>query len=118
MSETIHLQRTVPVLRVAAIPEAVAFYGERLGFTKAFEAGDYVGVTRGDVMLHLDGYTTSAIGSITCRVELTGVDAIFAELEPQGVVDPAEPLHTMPWGAKQFSVLDCCGNRITFVEQA
>jgi uncharacterized glyoxalase superfamily protein PhnB len=40
--------------------------------------------------------------------------AFFAELEPKGVIDPEEPIRTTPWGTRQFSVLDCCGNRITF----
>jgi hypothetical protein len=29
-----------------------------------------------------------------------------------------QPLDTKPWGARQLSVLDCCGNRVTFVEGA
>jgi hypothetical protein len=49
-------------------------------------------------------------------VNVEGVDRLFAILEPRGVIDPDEPLNTKPWGARQFSVLDCCGNRITFVQ--
>jgi hypothetical protein len=51
-------------------------------------------------------------------VTTVGVEALYTEFDAKRVVDPAEPLHTMPWGARQFSVLDCCGNRVTFVEGA
>ena len=69
-------------------------------------------------MLHLDGVVNAAAGHVTCRVETEHPDELFAELEPKGVVDPSEPIRTMPWGARQFSVLDCCGNRITFTGTA
>ncbi len=55
---------------------------------------------------------------MTCRIETNGIDELYAELEPKGVVDPAEPIHDMPWGSRQFSILDCSGNRVTFVHSA
>jgi catechol 2,3-dioxygenase-like lactoylglutathione lyase family enzyme len=115
---TIHLGTTVPVVPVTEIAAAVAFYRDQLGFTVAFEAGDYVGVTRDEAMLHLDGVVNNAAGRVTCRIETSGVDGLYAELEPRGVVDPEEPIRNMPWGSRQFSILDCCGNRVTFVQSA
>ena len=106
----------VPVVPVDDPAKAVAFYTERLGFELTFEQGPYAGVSLGDVELHLDGVVNEAAGKVTARVHVSGVDALYAALEPNGVVDPAEPLDTKPWGARQFSVLDCCGNRITFVQ--
>jgi catechol 2,3-dioxygenase-like lactoylglutathione lyase family enzyme len=108
---------TIPVLPVADFGAAATFYRDRLGFTVAFEAGPaYGGVLRGDDLVHLDGVVNDAAGKVTCRIETAGVEATYAELEPRGVIDPAEPLRTTPWGAKQFSVLDLDGNRITFTE--
>ncbi len=109
---------TVPVLPVTDIEPAIAFYRDALAFTLAFQQGDYAGVERGAAHVHLDGVANAAAGQVTVRVSVVGVDALYAEIEPKGVVDPAEPLNTKPWGARQFSVLDCCGNRITFVEGA
>ena len=83
----------------------------------AFEAGAYVGVTRDDVM-RIAGVVNGAAGGVTCRIEIRGVDELYAELEPKGVVDPAEPIHDMPWVSRQFSILDCCGIRVTFVHSA
>jgi uncharacterized glyoxalase superfamily protein PhnB len=109
---------TVPVIPVTDVAAAIGFYADTLGFTLAFQQGEYAGVERGAAHLHLDGVVNAAAGQVTVRIAVEGVDALYSEIEPQGVVDPAEPLNTKPWGARQFSVLDLCGNRITFVEGA
>jgi uncharacterized glyoxalase superfamily protein PhnB len=108
----------VPVVPVTDVGAAIAWYQDAIGFALAFQQGEYAGVERGGAHLHLDGVVNAAAGQVTVRVAVEGVDALFAEIEPHGVVDPAEPLNTKPWGARQFSVLDCCSNRITFVEGA
>ena len=115
---TVHLHSTVPVLPVPDIAEARAFYSDKLGFTVEFEAGDYIGVARDEALLHLDGVVNAGAGMVTCRIEADGVDDLYAELEPAGVIDPEEPIRTTPWGSRQFSVRDCCGNRLTFVRSA
>src|SRR5262249_14018654 len=117
MSE-IRILGTVPVIPVTDVTDAIAFYDEALAFTLAFQQGEYAGVERGAAQLHLDGVVNAAAGQVTVRVSVEGVDALYAEIERKGVVDPTEPLNTKPWGARQFSVLDCCGNRLTFVEGA
>ena len=106
---------TVPVLPVANVEKAAEFYRDQLGFAVMFQEGDYVGVNRDDAWLHLDGVVNKAAGDVTARIELSGVDELYAEYEPRGVVDPSEPLHDLPW-ARQFSVLDADGNRVTFVQ--
>src|SRR5262245_886030 len=113
--ETPEILGTVPVVPVTDVQQAIAFYRDNLGFALAFEQGEYAGIDRGAAHLHLDGVLDAAAGQVTVRLAVRGVDALYAEIEPRGVVNPAEPLNTKPWGARQFSVLDCCGNRITFV---
>ena len=112
------LKAAVPVLPVDDVAKAVEFYATRLGFEKAFELGPYAGVKRGGVMIHLDGEDNAFRGPTCCRVDVQAVDALASEMEAQGVVHPDEPLETKPWGMRQFSVLDGCGNRITFAEPA
>jgi catechol 2,3-dioxygenase-like lactoylglutathione lyase family enzyme len=115
---TISLRGAVPVVPVRDVQEAIAFYRDRLGFQLAFEQGEYAGVRRDAVELHLDGVVNGGAGLVTCRIETDGVDELYAEVEPGGAVDPAEPIRTTPWGSRQFSVLDPNGNRITFVRSA
>jgi catechol 2,3-dioxygenase-like lactoylglutathione lyase family enzyme len=115
---SVKLRSTVPVLPVSDIADASTFYSDRLGFTVDFEAGDDIGVARDEALLHLDGVVNAGAGMVTCRIEADGVDDLYAELEPAGVIDPEEPIRTTPWGSRQFSVRDCCGNRLTFVRSA
>jgi catechol 2,3-dioxygenase-like lactoylglutathione lyase family enzyme len=111
------LESAVPVLPVDDVAKAVDFYTSRLGFSKAFAFGPYAGVRRGSAMIHLDaGETGTFPGPTCCRIDVRGVDALCTEMEGQGVLHPDEPLETKPFGMRQFSVLDCCGSRITFAE--
>ncbi len=117
-TSTVQLRSTVPVVPVSDIAEAMAFYRDKLGFAVVFQQGEYAGVTRDDAHLHLDGVVNKGAGLVTCRVEAEGVDELYAELEAQGVIDPEEPIRDTPWGSRQFSVIDCCGNRLTFVRSS
>ena len=114
----LELTSAVPVLPVQDVSKAIDFYTTRLGFAKVFAFGPYAGVQRGAVTIHLDGAEVAAYpGPTCCRVNVRGVDALWSELqEHPDVLHPGEPLETKPSGQRQFSVLDCCGNRITFAE--
>lgn len=116
----IELIDTVPVLCVSDVPASLAFYRDRLGFTTEFDMSGtypYAGVRRGPLTLHLDGGSHEFAARPThCRFHIRGVDALFSELDAQGVVKADERLTTQPHGLRQFSVLDADGNRITFAE--
>ena len=112
----IELSRALPVLPVQEIKGATAFYRDVLGFELAFEMADYAGVCRGPVELHLDA-TAPVTSPVSARIDTIGVDALYEQIEPSGVVKPDERLETKPWGLRQFSVLDPSGNRITFAER-
>ncbi len=99
------------------VQKAIAFYRDRLGFEPRFEYGPCAGVGRGPIEVHLDG-SAPALAPVTFRIAVSGVDALYAELEKQGVIHPKEPLETKPFGMRQFSALDADGNRITFAQPA
>jgi catechol 2,3-dioxygenase-like lactoylglutathione lyase family enzyme len=108
--------RALPVLPVTDVKTATAFYRDNLGFEVRFDMGDYAGVGRGSIEIHLDGSASRPAPGISCRIDVRGIDALYAEIEPKGVVKPDEKLETKPWGMRQFSVLDAAGNRLTFTE--
>jgi catechol 2,3-dioxygenase-like lactoylglutathione lyase family enzyme len=93
------LENAIPVLPVRDVPKAVAFYRERLGFAPLFEYGPYAGVKRGPIEFHLNGYGTPA-APVAARIEVRGVDELYAELEKQGVIHPNEPLEDKPFGMR------------------
>ena len=107
------LVAAVPVVQVSDLAAARDFWCETLGFTLAFDMGDYCGVQRGAVEVHLDATQPAGVGSVSVRLHAPDVDAVHAAIDP-AAVDPAEPLETKPWGTRQFSVRDADGNRVTF----
>jgi len=109
------IEAAIPVLPVRDVSKSLAFYAERLGFERLFEYGPYAGIARGPIELHLDGDTPPA-GPISVRFAVSGVDELYAKLQKQDVIDPAEPLETRPFGMRQFSVRDLDRNRLTFAQ--
>jgi catechol 2,3-dioxygenase-like lactoylglutathione lyase family enzyme len=110
----IELLSTIPVLNVSDMQDSVALYRDQLGFAVEFEMTDppYAGVRRGEMARHLDAGTHELSSRPTsCRFHIRGVDGLFEELDPLGIVKPDERLATMPHGLRQFSVLDPDGNR-------
>ena len=107
----------IPVLPALDIEAAVAFYREKLGFEAVFQYPEYAGLARDGVQIHLWHCEDPVIpNSTSCRVQVTGVDGLHAELEPRGVVHPNGGLEDKPWGYREFTILDGCGNCIVFAE--
>jgi uncharacterized glyoxalase superfamily protein PhnB len=111
------LKYAVPKFPAANVQTAVAFYEEKLGFQKLFDYGDYAGVKRDAFELHLwecpDSYLAE---NSACRVNVTDIEALYAEYQAAGVIHPHGALETKPWGLKEFVILDLDGNGIFFFE--
>jgi len=111
------LQSAVPILASLNEEETVKFYTEKLGFTFHSSWEGYLIFSREEVGIHLWPTTDPQIPKNTgCYVNVTEVDKLYAEYEPLGIIHPNGPLKLMPWGMKQFSILDNNGNIIHFGE--
>jgi catechol 2,3-dioxygenase-like lactoylglutathione lyase family enzyme len=103
----------------------VTFYVDVLGFRQLQHDGRGLGILlRDSVELHLwvaDGSAPGAeshlAGSASCRVEVTGVEALHDLCARHGVVHPHAPLRDPWWGTREFGVLDPDGNLVTFYER-
>ena len=104
------LGRTIPALPAHDVRKAVAFYRENFGFDAPHETDDFAVITRDDAVIHLWGASDDAwrarpdlaahpihsgaesfiAGTASCRIEVTDVDALFAELRDAGVLHPVE----------------------------
>jgi catechol 2,3-dioxygenase-like lactoylglutathione lyase family enzyme len=114
---SIEFRAAVPVLPALDIEASVSFYQEKLGFTVAFRYPDYAGVQRGPVQIHFWRCKDPEIPKMTsCRINLLGVDAFYESVQKHGVVHPSGPLGDKPWGFREFTALDLCGNAIVFAE--
>lgn len=113
------LKWAAPVLASLDIERTISFYCSRLGFTRVYaESGVWGIVSRDDVYIHFWACSEKHIAENTsCRVYVTGVDRLYAEIQPHGVVHPNALLQNKPWGTREFGVLDEDGNLITFAER-
>ena len=115
----------VPALPVSDERAAVRFLEETLGFVELVHDEVGLGILRRDaVELHVwvaDGSAPGAeralAGSASCRLEVTGVDALHEHCRGLCVFHPRAPLHDEPWGTREFAVLDPDGNLIGLYER-
>ena len=109
--------KAVPRFPVYDLRDALEFYEKRLGFRKLFELEGYAGVGRSDFELHLFKMDQPELPKWTsCRVNVRGVDALYAEYARARVIHPNGGLANQPWGFREFTVVDLCGNAIVFGE--
>ncbi len=118
MTDVAHLLSATPVLASLDIPRSVEFFCAKLGFTAIrAESGGYGIVTRDGVQIHFWACTDRAIAANTsCRVRVTGIDRLYAQVEPMGIVHPQATLAVKPWGTREFGILDPDGNLVTFAQ--
>jgi catechol 2,3-dioxygenase-like lactoylglutathione lyase family enzyme len=104
-----------PGLLVPDVPEAAAFYMERLGFSPGYVWGDpptSAGVTFGKVMLQLSTGTPNPAGGWV-SFQVTGVDELYEYHRANGVKVLGPP-EDKPWRIRQYHVEDLNGYTLEF----
>jgi catechol 2,3-dioxygenase-like lactoylglutathione lyase family enzyme len=125
MTETSRFLTAVPALPVSDERRAVRFLESGLGFTELVHEGQGLGILRRDeVELHIwvaDGSAAGAekhlAGSASCRIQVTGVNALYEHCVGLGVVHPRGRLEAKWWGTREFGVVDPDGNLIGLYER-
>ena len=130
------LHRTIPALPVRDVAAATAYYRDRFGFHAVHETGDFAVLVRDDAVLHLWGATDDEwrsredldrrpicsgaesflAGTASCRIEVSDVDALFAELRSAGVLHDVsrDEVTATDFGSREFATVDGDGNLLTF----
>ncbi len=129
------LGRTIPALPVRDVAAAVTFYADKLGFHVLHHDGGFAVLGRDDAVLHLwesgdeswqtrtgagkpvrSGAESFLAGTASCRIEVTDVDALYAEMQAAGVLHRVSRggVDDTDFGTREFSVLDLDGNLIGF----
>jgi catechol 2,3-dioxygenase-like lactoylglutathione lyase family enzyme len=124
MTDGTHFLAAVPALPVSDERRAVAFWTDVLGFAELQDVDNGLGILRRDaVEVHVwvaDGSAPGAerhlAGSASCRLQVTGVDALYERCVRAGVVHPNGSLVDQPWGTREFGILDPDGNLIGLYE--
>lgn len=134
------LRNVIPALPVRDIAKATDFYRDRLGFSVGYADEGFAIVSRDDVDIHLwaaadDSWSARArtpeatpvvsgaesflAGTASCRIEVTGIDELYAELKRTGVLYAANTIvEATPWRTREFPTLDLERNLLTFYERA
>ena len=116
MNQNSKIIKAIPLFPSGDISASVAFY-EKLGFKHKFDYDNYAGVELENFELHFWLCKDPKIAKNTsCRVNVTGVDALYEELKAKDVIHLNGHLETKPWEFKEFTIVDPDGNAIVFGE--
>lgn len=118
------LSKPVPILRMFDEAMAKEFYVDFLGFRVDWEHrfADglplYMQITLGDCVLHLSGHFGDACPGAAIRVAIADIDGyqqgLLAKQYKHARPGPAK---LMPWGTRDLTITDPCGNKITFMQE-
>jgi catechol 2,3-dioxygenase-like lactoylglutathione lyase family enzyme len=115
----------IPAFPVSDVTQSLPFYRDRLGMRVRYQEDEFLILTRDQFELHLwaankpdiPGAEPFIAGTTSCRVQVSDVGTLYAELQPLGIVHPNGPLADKPWGTREFAILDPDNNLITFCER-
>ncbi len=129
------LGRTIPALPVRDAAAALTFYRSKLGFEVLHHDGGFAVLRRDDAVVHLwessdetwrqrdsherpvrSGAESFLAGTASCRIEVTDIDALFAEMRDQAVLHRVSHagVETTDFGTREFAALDLDGNLVGF----
>jgi catechol 2,3-dioxygenase-like lactoylglutathione lyase family enzyme len=107
-----------PILGTRDVAKAVRFYVDRLGFALAFgvptNEGNYVGLRRDRVELHMQFQYEHEMGTTRLRIVVDDPDALYAEYKDKDVFYEGTRLVDTPWGTREFALYDLDHNSLTF----
>lgn len=119
------MESAQPVFTVASVRDAVAWYGDVLGFSAGFlneqpgepDSLNYAVLHNGGAEIHLgrERDMENAAGQGACNFVAGDFDALHARAKSAGAVFFIE-MSEIPTGARTFGIKDPDGNLITFVE--
>ena len=107
------LTQITPKVPVSDIAASAAFFVDVLGFTCPFHVEGHAYVQRDEVALRLiapgpDKTLDHPNEQIHCYINVTDIDALFAEWEPALIAHPTARVtrpEDKPWGMRQFDLL-------------
>ena len=129
------MTQTIPALPVRDAPKAVEFYRDKLGFEVLHHDGGFAVMGRDEAIVHLweagdeswrkresmeepvrSGAESFIAGTASCRIMVTGVDELYAEMAAAEVLHPVSKggVDDTDFGTREFATLDLDGNLVTF----
>ncbi|MGL5824876.1 MAG: bleomycin resistance protein [Nocardioides sp.] len=113
------MRNAAPLLPANDVPAALRWYRDILGFHDVwlYESRDYAIVKRDDAEIHLFSMAIEpAESDFMIYIRVSEIDELYAEYAAKNLIHPNGPLHTKPWGQREFAIVDLNGAQITFGE--
>lgn len=109
------LHTAAPVLASLDMRATLDYYRDILGFSIEYDDPGYGMVKRDSIGIHFWKCQDKIFPEHTsCYIYVDGVDQLYAEYLPKGIIHPNAPLENKPWGMREFAILDLFGNLIRF----
>lgn len=110
-------KRSTPILASLNEAETVAFYTEKLGLTLHTNYNGYLIFVRDGISVHLFHCDEAeACRNMGCYIYVSEIEALYQEYQVLGLIHPNGPLKMMPFGLRQFAVVDNNGNIFYFAD--
>jgi len=110
-------KRSTPILASHNEAKTIAFYTEKLGFTFSASNNGYLIFVRDGIHVHLFPCPDPEQGrNMGCYIYVTDIEQLYQEYQLLGLIHPNGPLQMMPWGLRQFAVVDNNGNIFYFAD--
>ncbi|CAH0243260.1 Bleomycin resistance protein [Massilia sp. Bi118] len=110
-----------PLIPARDVEEGIAFYQRAFGFELLYrdaEPAQFAIVGSEGAKLHLFASQDKHLADWTSlRIEVDGIDALYARCGEVGCVHPNGVLGSKPWGTREFSIIDPSGVCIALVER-
>ena len=109
-----------PVLPSSDIKRDLAWYEKHTGFTYQFGDGNYAGMVREDLCIHLQWHADSEedplLGGSVIKIFVHDITPFFDEFIKRGTIKAEKLQKNTPWGTHEFGFYDLNGNGIYFVQ--
>ena len=113
MFETVH-----PIVGSLDLARSIDFYTNKLGFELAFQDSadnpNYVGLRRGQVLLHMQFQYDYEMSPIRLRFRVADADELYSEFVKRGVEITEAGIQDTAWGSREFALWDPDKNALTF----
>ena len=110
-------EAVTPRVPVRSVEEALKFYRDQLGFDLGWKWGapvTHANVCRDSISLDLVSAPAGRSGTAVAYIQVSGVDAYYAELRARGV--SLSDLGDRDYGMRDFEVIGPNGKRLAFGE--
>lgn len=111
-------KRSTPILASLNEAQTISFYTEKLGFALHTNYKGYLIFERDGIHVHLFHCADpEACRNMGCYIYVSEIENLYQEYQALDLIHPNGSLKLMPFGLRQFAVVDNNGNIFYFADE-